>query len=132
MNHAGCVRRSHALPGRREYLDNPPPRWLRAFLPVVQRLAVNELHRDEHVLADRSHVVHGDDVRMAHACERLSFTQEPRGRIALTSLHELDRDAAVELRIVSGVDHTHAAGAERIDDDIASDERAASQLCRLR
>src|SRR5204863_9970225 len=47
---------------------------------------------------------------------------------AAQSLHDLEGDAAVEVRVVRGVDLAHAAAPERAQDLIAPDARARLQL----
>jgi hypothetical protein len=113
----------------------PRPRLL--LQPLAQRLALDELHRDEHAVAgQRADVVHRDDVRMRQPRERLRFAQQPRflraGRAGRAGLQQLDRDLAIELGIVAVVDHAHAAFAEHVEHDVAADERAARQILDLR
>ena len=62
---------------------------------------------------------------MRDSRERLGLAHDPRGRVLAERAHELERDPAIELRVVGAVDHAHPAGAEAIEHDVAPDQRAA-------
>ena len=66
---------------------------------------------------------------MGEARHRLRLAQQallPLA-VALARAQELDGDAAIELRIVGGVDDAHAARADVIEDDVAPDVGATRQ-----
>ena len=93
--------------------------------------------RGDHVFVDGADVVDLDDVGMADARERLRLAQQPGphlGRAALErSAHhdELERDTTIELRVVRAVDDAHVAGADALEDDVATDGRTAVQRTGL-
>ena len=81
-----------------------------AIQPRAERAAVDELHRDEHLAVDGADVVHRDHVRMgrrAIACASRSrriapaLTSRCRHARAAARAQELERDLAIELRIVA-------------------------------
>ena len=68
---------------------------------------------------------------MTLGCERRAIACASRTRRALqlpaasstpAKRQQLERDLAIELRIVGGVDDAHAAGAEAIEDHVAPDQ----------
>jgi hypothetical protein len=98
--------------------------------PLAQRLALDEFHRQEDLLAVRAHVVHGDDVGVRQASERLGLAQEASAadRVAAEARsQELERELAIELGVVGGVHHPHAARAEPREDHVAPDDLAGIQ-----
>ena len=105
-----------------------------SLLPGAEGEAVDELHGDED-LAAREHadVVDGDDIGVGEAGHRLGLAQESGGAggfavAGSAAVDELDGDLAVELGVVGGVDDAHAAGAEALEDDVASEQFAAREL----
>jgi len=92
--------------------------------PLPERHAVDELHGDEHLAAERARVVYGDDVGVAQAGERLGLAQEARlrGRAEVLA-HQLDGDLAVELPIVGGVDDGRAAAPYGLEQHVAVADR---------
>ena len=96
--------------------------------PRRERLAVDELHRDEHPPAVLADLVHLDDVGMLEPRHRLRLAQQPRAIRRVLLAHELDRDLPRELRVVARVDNAHAAHAEPADHakmaDLVVGERA--------
>jgi len=119
VDHAGRVRRGEPFAGGDERAHDVAPRPLLARQPQRQRLALDQLHRDEHGLADRADVVDRDHVRMRQPGERLGLAQHPRRRARRAGLarpHHLERDAAVEVGVVRGVDDAHAARADPLLD----------------
>jgi hypothetical protein len=99
--------------------------------PTAERLAaVHELHGDPHLIAVRADVVDGDHVGVRELGQRLGLAQQPEapmGSRRRSGSSKLERDLAVELRIVGGVHDAHAAGAEPVEQDVAPDHRAARQ-----
>jgi hypothetical protein len=67
---------------------------------------------------------------MIDASHRLRLAQQPHVRLVRShrlGAEQLDRDLAIEVRIVRGVDDAHAAGAEHVEHDEAPDLLAASR-----
>src|SRR5262249_31109048 len=68
------------------------------------------------------------DVWVREPRHRLRLAHHARAQLlaaAEVGADELERDLPVELRVVRGVDHAHAAGADDIHDDVAADALAA-------
>ena len=79
--------------------------------------ALDELHRDVGLAAVLAQVVDGDDVAVAQPSRRLRLAQEPRlelRRLRQARDHGLERDLAVDHRVVGLVDRTHAAAAQHL------------------
>jgi hypothetical protein len=74
------------------------------------------------------------DVGVAQACHRPRLAQHARadlvaGRAAReVAVQELDRQRAVDLRVVRLVDGAHPAAPEQADDHVAADQLAAREL----
>jgi hypothetical protein len=64
---------------------------------LPQRPAFDELHRDVLALADRPHVVHGDDAGMIQRRSRARLLDEAPPRLGIAVHQHLDRDRAAEL-----------------------------------
>ena len=87
-----------------------------------QRLAVDELHDDEVLVALAPDVVHVDDVGMREFRCGLRLIIEPLhevivGRVLIAQ--HLDRNAAAQERVRAGIDDRHTAVAEAAFDAIA-------------
>ncbi len=52
--------------------------------------------------------------------------------VAVTFQQQLQGDTSVEVRVVGGVDHPHAAGAEQLEGDVAVDRASTLELMDLR
>ena len=100
---------------------------------LLERRALDELHRDVDeplVLAD---VVHRDHVRVGEAGHRHGLAQQTTRLATLAAgagVHDLQRDLAIELWIVGPEHDTHAARAQAGDHDVAPD--ATARLDRRR
>ena len=109
-------RRQSASGGEEDVQDLPASCAARRAQPLLDRLPVDQLHRDEHAVAERAGVVDGDDVRVREAGDGARLAEQPRATLAgaaVEPLHDLEGDAAVQLRVVSRVDLAHAAAPER-------------------
>ena len=93
----------------------------------VQRLARDQLHRQEvrvAVLFDR---VNGDDVRVVQRGQRARFAPEPLDAIGVGGHvrgKDLEGDVAPERGIRRPVDRAHAAAADEALDRVAAEARA--------
>jgi hypothetical protein len=106
--------------------------------PRLEGRSLDELHGDEHAIADLSDVVDRDHVRVTQARHRLRLAEQPRVSVterlrALrarrgTRVQQLERDLAIQLRVVGGVHDPHAAGTERAEHDVASDPLSVADL----
>jgi hypothetical protein len=98
---------------------------------------VDELHRDEHAPLVHADIPDRDDVGVAELRERLRLTHEPSAAaavaapvVAFAPEQQLERDLAVELRIVRRIHDTHRTRAELGEHDVAPDGRAARRIVR--
>ena len=133
VDEAGLVRRGQAAAGRgvdREDLAGGP---LALVQPRPRGHAGDELHGDEQLAAglagaEGADVVDRDDVGVGEPGQGPGLAQQAEavGR-AGPEAQQLERDLAVELGVVGGVDHAHAAAAELREHDVAADHAAAGQ-----
>ena len=106
--------------------------------PVRDGVPLHVLHRDEDLVFERADVVRDDDVRVRQARDRLRLAQRAlpplRQRDAVARLHaqQLDRDLAIQLRVVRRVDLAHAAAPDHRQHDVAADARPARERGRHR
>ena len=96
--------------------------------PRAQADALDELHDEGDVIAFGRHVVHGDDVRVRDAGERLGLALELLIARAAPATQQLDRDLAIELRVVGCVHDTHASRPDAVHDDVPAERRARGHL----
>jgi hypothetical protein len=135
MHEPDRVRRREAAAGLQEHLE---PRGARAgrLEPARQGHALDELHREEQLVADATDVEHGDDVRVRQLRHRLGLARHP-GALRLEvagsiRMQQLDRDPAVELGIVGDEHDAHAALADARAELVAAerDRRRAGRTRR--
>ena len=106
------------LERHREDLVHPQP------LPedaLLQRLALEQLHRNEVLPLMLVDVVDGADVRMIQGGGRLGLPLESLQRMAVLGQlfgQELQGDGALEPGVLGLVDDTHAAAAELLQDPV--------------
>ena len=62
VDHAALVRRRQAARRRQEDAQDLPHRALLSLQPVGQRVPLDQLHRDEHAVGERAHVIDHHDV----------------------------------------------------------------------
>ena len=115
-------------------LDADVERAARRETPVLdelaERLAFDQLHRDEEVSVGGPDVVHGDDVRVIERRGRARLLLEagaPLGVLGKSRREDLDRHLAAETGIARLVDFSHASGAERSNDFVGSESRSRAQ-----
>jgi hypothetical protein len=137
VHEAGVVGGREPVPRRRERVANLAPPARRRRQPGGQRRSFDELHRHEHPTVDRAGVVDDHDAGMGEARDRLGLAQQAvaagLGAGALRRVvQKLERDLAIELRIVGGVDLPHAAATDQVQDHVAPDGAAAGQRGRAR
>ena len=105
--------------------------------PVADGVTVDELHRDEHRLVERADVVDHDDVGVRELGDRLRLAQQARASLrralagAGARAQQLDRDLAIQLGIVRGVDVAHPAAPDQPQHHVAPDRSAAGQNVRV-
>jgi len=111
MDDPRAMRRRDPAPGGDEALEDLARRS-RLGQPRGERRALDQLHRDVRAVTVAAGVVDRDDVGMRELRERAAFAHEPLDAEVQLGVDQLDRDRAIELRIVTGVDRAHAAVAE--------------------
>ena len=92
-----------------------------ALQPLGQRLAFEQLHRDEEpprVLTDLEDLA---GVRMADAGGRARLATEAPPALVVGVRDGLERDAPAQGRILGRVDDAHASASQRVQDAIAAD-----------
>ena len=92
--------------------------------PRAQARTAHELHREVERVVLHADVEDGDDVRMCEACERLRLAQQAcaLGRV-VRGAEALDRDLAIELRIVGDVHRAHRTFAQSLSQLEATEPR---------
>src|SRR5207245_6298366 len=94
-----------------------PPRDARG-----ERLAVDELHRDEQLAAGVADFVELTDARMRDRGGGARFPAQPVALVRLgAAVQHLDGDLAPELFVARGEDDTHAAASELAENAVATD-----------
>ena len=90
--------------------------------PVGERLAVEQLHRQERIAFVLANLVELADVRVADGRRRPRLAHEPIAHVRIGRRQDgLERDGAVQHLVDRFVDHAHAAAAEQADDAIVPD-----------
>ena len=100
-----------------------------------ERHAVEQLHHDVDVAGVFLQLVDRDDVGMIEAGGRARFDVEALAAFFAVDHrrdHLLERDGAIEHRIVGLVDQAHPALAERRDDLVSPADHAAIRVCHVR
>jgi hypothetical protein len=111
-------------------VDDLSPRSWPLRDPTAQRHAIDELHReiDERVVVgSRPRFVDRDDIRVRDLGHRARLGDHPAAQhlrvvgVAGKRAHELDRHAAIELRVVGREHHPHATATDRRHQQVATD-----------
>ena len=106
------MRGGKAAAGLREHGEDLALVALGDGAPVAQRAAIGELHREVDLLAERADLVDDDDVRVMDLGHRLRLAEQAGLRVEAGARRlggeQLDRDLAIEVRIVRGVHDAHA------------------------
>jgi hypothetical protein len=116
-------------------LEDPPQRPPRRHRPALgeQSLevgAAHELHGDPRLLVVLAGAVDADDARVIDRRERARLAEHPRaGRVGGDLLGQhLQRDGAIELRVVRQEEDTHPPLRELPLDDVRANRRARNDL----
>ena len=129
MDDPAAVRRVNRVgdgdrPGRRRV-----PRNWSTPQTFCERLTVDVFHDDERDVLLVADVMDRADIRMAELRDgpRLTLAaRAPRGVVHHAGRQHLDRDVAVQPRIVRPVDLAHPAGAEQAHDFVGTKSRAGT------
>ena len=125
-----AVEQAHAVGGdqaaRRlqEHVHDLAPGPRVALEPAGQGVALDELHRDVQIaVVGGADVVDADHVGVGQLGDRLGLAAQPLLGVLGGELEpraqQLERDLAIELGIVRGEHHAHAAGPERGQHEVA-------------
>ena len=114
VNDAGLMRRRQPATGVEVDREDLLPGARGFDEPGRQVHAIDELHRDEHLLGVGAHVVHRDDRGVRELGERLRLAKQAGlgdlgtlGEVA--RVEQLERDPPVQLGVERGVHDAHAA-----------------------
>ena len=122
----GAVRGCQAPPRQAEHAQDLVARPPLLFQPDRDRVAFDQLHRDEHAPVGRADVVDGHQVRMGELGDRLRLAHHPR-RLDVVGIgvaaHDLDGDLSIQLGIVRGVDLAHSAPSHELEQAVAPHHR---------
>ncbi len=91
----------------------------------VERAAVEQLHGDVGITVGHADVVDGDDVGVRERAGGLGLAQEAGGVFAVRAqlgLEHLDRQVALDVRVIGAVDVGHGAFADTLADLVASEQ----------
>jgi hypothetical protein len=98
--------------------------WKRPAQAVGERAAGQQLGDHEGNTVRLTEVVDGQDVRVTKPGRRARLTSKPFEEARLVGQrlpHDLDRDVAVEGRVVGLVDRSHAAAPDPGGDDVCAE-----------
>ena len=89
--------------------------------PRGDRLAAHELHREEHATRGLADVVDRHDVRVRELRERTCLAEQPVAMRTTEQVlgQELQRDLAIERRVVRRVHHAHRPGADLLQQGVS-------------
>ncbi len=128
VNDAGRMRRGEATTGLNVHLEDRLAarggRGIVASLPDIEGLPDDVFHGDELLRAEFADVVDLNHVGMRELGQRLGLALHPgpaQRVIRATGSQQLERDAAIELTIVTRKDLTHRAFAELGEDDVTTE-----------
>ena len=114
-----------------EHLADQPDRLLGGQARVdqlLQRAALQVLHRDVVGAVDVAAVEDGDDVRVLEAGGRLGLAAEALDELAVLGeapVQHLERDAALQVRVLGQPDVRHPARADPAQQPVAAVDRAS-------
>ena len=81
---------------------------------------VDESHRDEVYVLDLVCIVDGADVGVSDLSCQLRLSNEPIKLFGFAQLRDLQRDVAIQIRVVCPVDRSHATSAEEPDNSVST------------
>jgi len=87
----------------------------------IQRLALDQLHREERRRTDLLDGMNGDDVRMVQRGNRVGLALEAAPVVLVVGLQDLQRDVALQPAVVGAIDLAHPAGAEQGEDLVGAE-----------
>ena len=100
--------------------------------PLVQRLAVHEIHADEPAISVPRDVVDADHARTRYLSREQQFLPEAlerRGTRGQLAAQQLQRDRYAQILVAGAVDHPHAAGADApFDGEAIREPRAGREV----
>ena len=95
---------------------------------IAQRLAIDELHDDERVVAMLGHLVHGADVRMVERAGCARFIQQAPAAVELGArMKQLYGDGALQPGVEGAMDDAHTTRTEVVFQFVLSKTGSGSQ-----
>jgi hypothetical protein len=122
------IERGRDLPADAKHLVHRQPPLHKA---IGERLPLDHLHHEVMRAALVPDVVERADVRMVQRRDRLRLALEPRLELRVrrkVARQNLDRDLALEPRVLRAPDLTHTACADGRDDLVRAEERPGSNF----
>ena len=130
VDDAFLVRRGQAVGNGGSDLHRLAPRQRSAFEPRAECLSVEQFHDRVDPLVGATNIVNGQDVGMRERRNRPSLTLEALARVGTCRrpvAHYLDRDIALEPRVVGSIHLAHPARADRGHNLIGAEAGARGQ-----
>ncbi len=122
------MQRGETAPGSNVDVANRAPRTAFDRDPLPGGHTVDELECDVELPARVADLVDTDDVWMAELGQRAAFAQQLLVDGAAARAQHLERDLAIELRVVRGVHDAGRALADLVEDDEPIELRADGEL----
>ena len=98
--------------------------------PVLQRLALQQLHGDKWPTLEFANVVNRADIRMVQRGSRARFAPEPLNRLRVLGNvvgKKLQRHVAAQARILGLIDHAHSPTAQFFQHVVVGDSAASNR-----
>ena len=132
VHEAHGVRGGEAPARLGEHVDHLAPGARLLLEPLAQRLALDELQGDEHLVAVLADVIHGHDMGVGEAGHGLGLAHEAQAGLSpvpplAAGQEQLDGHAAAELGIERRVHLAHAARAQPLEHEVAAHTGAPGQ-----
>ena len=124
MSDPGIMRREQPLSSRAVHPQDLLPAVLLRRLPACQGGVADKLHDDVHLVSDLAHFIDLDDVGSRDAGQRLGLADDADaklGALLVFRMDDLNRDLAVQILVVGGVDDAHRSLADLAQQDVAAD-----------
>ena len=124
MNDPDGVGRAERVGDLRREVDSASHRQRPSIDLVPKCSPLDELGDDERHVSFEVDIVDGDDARMIQCAGGTRFLEEPAAALGIRGHcggQDLQRDIAVDPRIVSEINLAHSAGAQRRDDFVRTE-----------
>jgi len=128
MNDARRMRGHERIGQLQRQVDETVPLYGTACEALLQRLALEQFHRDKWRLG--THIVDCADVRMVQGRRGLRFTNESLEVLwgaSWTGCQQLERDQAAEAGVTGAIDSAHATGCDERHDLVGTEPGSGSE-----